>query len=263
MKQLENKVAIITGAASGIGRGVAELFVNEGAKVVIADINEQAGQAAAEAMGSNVLLKKTDVTSDSDVKALVDFAVSSFGRLDIMHNNAGAFGARGSLFDIDVDGFDKTMALLVRSVFLGMKHASAIMKQQGDGGAILNTASISATTPGFGPHIYQAGKAAVLQLSKTIALELAQYQIRVNCVSPGGVYTPLIGNALGVDAAQTAQLGEAMGGVIPMGRSGQPSDIAQAALFLCSDQSVFITSQNIIVDGGEATGKKYQDQGIH
>lgn len=260
--RLNNKTAIVTGAASGIGRGVAELFIDEGANVVIADINDEAGEKAAAELGDRARFKNTDVTDPAAVKALVDFAVSEFGALNIIHNNAGAFGARGDLADIEADGFDKTFALLTKSVFLGMKYAAEVMKGNG-GGAILNTASISATTPGYGPHIYQGAKAAVLQLSKTFALELAQHKIRVNCVSPGGVYTPLIGNALGMDAEQTKQIAEGMGAEIPMGRTGLPSDIARAALFLCSDEAEFITAQNLIVDGGESTGKPYHMQGIH
>jgi NAD(P)-dependent dehydrogenase (short-subunit alcohol dehydrogenase family) len=262
LNRLENKVAIITGAASGIGRGVAELFLEEGAMVVIADINEELGTETAAQLGDNARFKKTDVTSDEDVKALVDYAVSEFGKLDILHSNAGAFGARGSLLEIDGDGFDFTFKLLVKSVFLGMKHAGAVMKEQGSG-VILNTASISATTPGYGPHIYQAAKAAVLQLTKTAALEYAEYNIRVNCISPGGVYTPLIGNALGMDEKATAEVADGMGNILPMNRVGTPLDIARGALFLCSDEASYITAQNLTVDGAEGTGKKYKHQGVH
>lgn len=260
--RLEGKVAIITGAASGIGRGVAELFLQQGAKVIIADINDDAGEKASATLGHNARYKRADVTSDVEVKSLVDYAIAEYGRLDIMHNNAGAFGVRGCLLDIETEGFDATFALLVRSVFLGMKHAGDIMKQQG-GGVILNTASISATTPGYGPHIYQAAKAAVLQLSKSVALEFAEYNIRVNTISPGGVYTPLISNALGVDKETTDNISDFMAKTMPLNRVGTPLDIAQAALFLCSDEASFITAQNLIVDGAEATGKKYSKQGIH
>jgi NAD(P)-dependent dehydrogenase (short-subunit alcohol dehydrogenase family) len=262
MNRLQDKVAIITGGASGIGRGVVELFLSEGAKVVIADINAEGGAAVAAELGENAFFKQTDVTSPKSVKALVDYTVSELGRLDILHNNAGAFGARGSLFEVEEDGFDFTFALLTKSVFLGMKYAGEVMKEQG-GGVILNTASISATTPGYGPHIYQAAKAAVLQLSKTLALELAQYQVRVNCVSPGGVYTPLIGNALGVDAKTTQEISDGMAATLPLGRTGTPMDIAQAALFLCGDEASYITGQNLVVDGAEALGKPYPEQGIH
>lgn len=262
MSRLKDKVAIITGGASGIGRGVVELFLAEGASVVIADINAAAGEAAAAELGERAFFKQTDVTNAESVKALIDFTVNQCGKLDILHNNAGAFGARGSLFEIEEDGFDFTFALLTKSAFLGMKYAGEVMKAQGHG-VILNTASISATTPGYGPHIYQAAKAAVLQLTKTLALELAQYQVRVNCVSPGGVYTSLIGNALGVDAATTKEISDGMAATLPLGRTGTPMDIANAALFLCSDEASYITGQNLIVDGAEATGTVYDKQGMH
>lgn len=262
MSRMQDKVAIITGGASGIGRGVVELFLAEGAKVVIADINADAGEAAAAELGDNAYFRQTDVTSPDSVKAMVDFAISELGRLDVVHNNAGAFGARGSIFDIEEDGFDFTFALLTKSVFLGMKYAAEVMKAQG-GGSIINTASISATTPGYGPHIYQGAKAAVLQLSKTFALELAQYNITVNCVSPGGVYTPLIGNAFGLDEATTKEVADGVAATLPLGRTGTPMDIAHAVLFLAGDEASFITGQNLIVDGAEALGKPYAEQGIH
>jgi NAD(P)-dependent dehydrogenase (short-subunit alcohol dehydrogenase family) len=261
--RLEGKVAIITGAASGIGRGVAELFVQEGAKVVVADVDEQNGRAVVAALGSNARFCKCDVTSEDSVKALIGFAVSEFGKLDVMHNNAGAFGARGTLEEIQIRDFDATFALLVRSVFLGCKYAAAQMRRQGHGGSIINTASISGTMSGNGPHIYQAAKAAVLHLSRTLALELAEDKIRVNCVSPGGVYTPLIANAFGVDAETARQIGEGVGPTLPMSRPGYPLDIARGALFLASEDSEFVIGQNLIVDGGESLGRKFKDQGMH
>jgi len=261
--RLKDKVAIITGAASGIGRGVAELFVQEGARVVVADVDEQGGQAVAAALRGNARFCKCDVTIDKSVKALVEFAVAEFGKLDVMHNNAGAFGARGTLEEIQTADFDATFALLVRSVFLGCKYAAAQMRRQGHGGSIINTASISGTMAGNGPHIYQAAKAAVLQLSRTLALELAEQKIRVNCVSPGGVYTSLIANAIGVDLETARQIGEGVGATLPMNRPGYPLDIARAALFLASEDSEFVIGQNLIVDGGESLGRKFQDQGMH
>jgi NAD(P)-dependent dehydrogenase (short-subunit alcohol dehydrogenase family) len=258
---LQNKVAIITGAASGIGQGVALRFIKEGAKVVIADIDDARGQVLVKELGANARYKHTDVTDEAAVKALVDFAVQEFGTLDIMHNNAGAFGARGSLLEIDGKGFDFTYALLVKSVFLGMKYAGLAMKEKG--GAIVNTASISATKPGYGPHLYQGAKAAVRQLTKSVALEFAQYNIRVNCFSPGGVYTPLIGNAFGMDEATTKELGKGMGALLPLGRQGTPDDMADAVVYLCSDLSAYITGQDLIVDGAEGLGTKWKEQGLN
>ena len=179
-----------------------------------------------------------------------------------MHNNAGAFGARGSLLEIEGEGFDFTFSLLVKSVFLGMKYAGLAMKESG-GGSIINTASISATKPGFGPHLYQGAKAAVRQLSKSVALEFAEFQVRVNCVSPGGVYTPLVGNAFGMDKEATEKLGEGMGAMLPLGRAALPLDIAKAVLYFASDLSDYVTGQDLIVDGAEGLGTKYDQQGIH
>jgi NAD(P)-dependent dehydrogenase (short-subunit alcohol dehydrogenase family) len=262
MGKLEGKVAIITGGASGIGAEAARLFVEEGAKVVIADIAEDNGKALANSLGDAAIFQKADVTGEDDIKALVQKAVSEFGQLDIMFNNAGAFGARGSILEIEVDAFDATLALLVRSVFLGIKHAGIVMKEQGHG-VILNTCSISANTPGYGPHIYQAAKAAVDQLTKTAALELAEDGIRINCVSPGGVYTPLITRALGMPDGSGEELEAAVAEILPMGHTCKTIDIARAALFLCSDDASYITSQNLTVDGGEGTGQKWSNQAMH
>ncbi len=261
--RLEGKVAIVTGAASGIGRGTAELLLQHGAKVVVADMNEEGGKAVVAELGANARFVKCDVTNEDSVKAMIDFTVAEFGQLDILHNNAGAFGARGTVEEIVTKDFDFTFALLVRSVFLGCKYAAIQMRKQGHGGSIINTASISATTPGYGPHVYQAAKAAMLQLSKTFALELAEQKIRVNCVSPGGVYTPLVGNAIGLDAETTKKVGEGMGATLPMNRPGYPLDIARGVLFFASEDSEFIIGQNMIIDGGESLGKKFKDQGIH
>lgn len=262
MERLKGRSAIITGGASGIGAATVKLFVEEGARVVIADIDEENGNALAESLGGRAVFQKADVTKEEDIKGLVKRACKEYGQLDIMHNNAGAFGARGSILETEVKDFDFTLALLVRSVFLGVKHAGIVMKEQGKG-VILNTCSISSFTPGYGPHIYQASKAAVLQFTKTVALELAEYGIRMNCISPGGVYTPLIGNAFDMDEAATEKIAEGIGPTLPLNRAGLPIDIARAALFLCSDEADYITSQNLVIDGAEATGKKWTMQGMH
>lgn len=258
---LEGKVAIVTGAASGIGKGVAARLIKEGAKVVLADINDDLGETLVKELGNNSCYLHSDVTSEKDIQALVNFAVSEFGSLDIMHNNAGAFGARGSLLEIDEAGFDATFALLVKSVFFGMKYAGIAMKEKG--GVIVNTASISATHPGYGPHLYQGAKAAVRQLSKSAALEFAQYRIRVNTVSPGGVYTPLIGNAFGLDEKTTREMGQAMADSLPLGRQALPDDIADAVVYLCSDLSAYVTGQDLIVDGAEVLGTYWHNQGLN
>jgi NAD(P)-dependent dehydrogenase (short-subunit alcohol dehydrogenase family) len=262
MGKLEGKVAVITGGAGGIGTAAVRLFCQEGARVVFADIDDAKGELLAKEVGEGAIFQRADVTSEAEISALIERAGSEFGGLDIMFSNAGGFGARGSLTEIEVADFDATLALLIRSVFLGMKHAGAVMLEQGSG-AILNTASISATTPGYGPHIYQAAKAAVVTLSQSAALEFAEKGVRVNCVSPGGVPTPLISNALGVgdDAMQGIAKGMSYG--VPMGRTATPEDIARAAVFLCSDDAEYITAQNLVVDGGESTGKKFSKQALN
>ncbi len=262
MGKLAGKTAIITGGAAGIGAAGVQLFCDEGARVVIADVDRERGEALAASLGKKAVFQRTDVTSDAEVAALIERARSEFGGLDILWSNAGGFGARGSILEIEPEAFDKTLALLVRSVFLGIKHAGIHMKAQGEG-VILNTCSISANTPGYGPHIYQAAKAAVEQLTKTVALELAEYGIRMNCVSPGGVPTRLITGALGAPDEAAAGIAQAMASILPMGRTCAPEDVARAAIFLCSDEASYITAQNLTVDGGEATGKKWSNQHLH
>ncbi len=262
MGKLEGKIAIITGGAQGIGAASVKHFVSEGAKVLIADIEIERGEALAKELDGSAVFQRTDVTDEADTQALVQRACSEFGRLDIMWNNAGGFGIRGSILETPVDDFDKTLALLIRSVFLGTKHAGIVMKEQGSG-AILNTCSISANTPGYGPHIYQAAKAAVEQFTKTVALELGEYGTRINCVSPGGVPTQLITSALGAPEEAAAGIGAAMAQTLPLGRVCTGEDIARAAAFLCSEEAAYITAQNLIVDGAESTGKKWSTQPLH
>jgi NAD(P)-dependent dehydrogenase (short-subunit alcohol dehydrogenase family) len=262
MAKLDGKVAIITGGAGGIGSEAVRRFVAEGAKVVFADLDEEKGAGIAKEVGASAIFQRADVTSEADIQGLVDRARSDFGGLDIMFSNAGGFGARGSILDISVDDFDFTLSLLLRSVFLGIKCAGSVMAEQGHG-AIVNTASISATTPGYGPHIYQAAKAAVVQLTRSVALELGEKGIRINCVSPGGVPTPLISSALGLGEDAMEGIAKGMSINLPMGRTATPGDIAGAAVFLCSDDASYITAQNLIVDGAESTGQKFSKQALN
>ena len=262
MGKLDGKVAIITGGASGIGEATVKLFVEEGAKVVIADIDEEKGNNLAQSLEGSAVFQKTDVLEEEEIKALVQRAVSEFGRLDIMHNNAGAFGARGSILDVEAKDFDFTFSLLIRSAFLGIKHAGIVMKEQGSG-IILNTCSISSFTAGYGPHVYQAAKAALNMLTRTAALELAEYGIRINCISPGGVHTPLIGGAFDLDEDGTQNVAKGIAKTLPLNRVGTPLDMAKGALFLCCDDSSYITSHNLVIDGAESTGQKWTKQGMH
>ena len=249
MARLTGKVAIITGAASGMGRATAIRFAGEGAKIVIADLNKDGGEAAARDCrenGSDAVFQKTGVSGEADVKAAVDRALKEYGRLDIIYNNAGLGGAVGKIEEITVENWDKTLAILLRGVFLGIKHAIAPMRKAG-GGSIISTASIAGIQGYAGIHAYSAAKAGVINLTRSAATELAIDKIRVNCICPGGINTPLIyGNIPGGENT-TAQF---LSRMQPMTREGRPDDIANMALFLASDESEWITGAAMVVDGG-------------
>ncbi|MBT7759889.1 MAG: glucose 1-dehydrogenase [Rhodospirillaceae bacterium] len=259
MSELDGKVAVITGGASGIGESTARLFVAMGAKVVIADMQRERGTALAEELGPAALFQQVEVRQEAEVKAAVDCAVDTWGRLDCMFNNAGFGGVLGPVEDIPVDEFDMTMDVLVRGVFLGMKHAVPVMKKQG-AGSIINTGSIAGVTAGRGPIIYSAAKAAVVHLSKVTAMELGEHSIRVNCLCPGYIATPLSANTVGRPDALIEKKHGSYAVRQPIPRVGLPDDIAQMALFLASDRSSFVTGQALVVDGGVATGVMWSDQ---
>ena len=191
MGKLDDKVAVITGWSSGIGATSAEQFVQEGARVVVADIQEEEGRALAESLGEAAVFARTDVTREQDVQAAVELAVSHFGRLDIMFNNAGILGPKGSICDCPAEDLATAMAVNLNGVFFGMKHAGRVLAQQGSG-SILSTSSIAGTTSGAGPHIYSTTKAALVHLTRSVALELGERGVRVNCICPGGVVTPFV-----------------------------------------------------------------------
>ena len=201
VSRLADKVALITGGASGIGEGTVRLFAREGASVVIADIHDDQGARLAAELGARAAYVHTDVSREADVQGAVAEAVRRFGRLDCIFNNAGFGGVGGRIEAIDIAGFDQTIGVLLRGVLLGMKHAAPVMKRQG-GGSIISTASVAGLTAGFGPHVYSAAKAAVIQLTKTVAMELGEHNIRVNCICPGGIATPIFGKGLGMSAEQ-------------------------------------------------------------
>jgi NAD(P)-dependent dehydrogenase (short-subunit alcohol dehydrogenase family) len=253
MGRLDGKVAVITGAASGMGKAAALLFAREGARVVLADLNAAGGAAAAQeasAAGPKCVFQRTDVSAEADVAALVARALAEFGRLDVMFNNAGIGGAVGPLEHIEVDDWDRTQAVCLRGVFLGIKHAIAPMRAQG-GGAIVSTASIAGIDGFAGLHAYCAAKAGVVNVTRSAAIELAADKIRVNCIAPGGVSTPILGGGAAFNkAAADAMLVHAQ----PLPLAGQPEDIAEAALFLASDAARFVTGHCLVVDGGATAG---------
>lgn len=264
MPRLENQVALITGAASGIGEGTVRKFVAEGARVVIADIQDQRGGALAEELGPSTTYVHADVSSEEQVAEAVAQAVSRWGRLDVVFNNAGFGGVGGAIEDLDMAAYDSTMAVLLRGVFLGSKHAVRQMKAQG-GGCIINTASVAGLQAGFGPVVYSAAKAAVAHMSRCLAVELAPSNIRVNAICPGLIVTHIFTNAIGVPAemqeALLPKIDQAFAAWPPMGRSGLPEDIANAALWLASPEASYVTGQSIVVDGGLTAGRPVAEMG--
>lgn len=253
MARLEGKVAVVTGGASGIGEGTVRLFAGEGARVVIADVQDARGQKLAEELGTATAFQHTDVSREADVAEAVDLAVRKWGRLDVMYNNAGFGGVSGPIDQLDMAGYDETMNVLLRGVFLGVKHAARVMKAQGSG-SIINTASVAGVGAIFGPHVYSAAKAAVIHLSKTVAVELGPFGVRINAICPGGIATPIFGKGLGLDAEQADASVDfmklALAQAQPIKRSGLPRDIAEAALWLASEASSFVTGHALVVDGG-------------
>ena len=262
MGKLDGKVAVITGGSSGIGEASARLFVEQGARVMIADIQDDRGQRLATELGSSATYLHTDVTQEADVKAAVDGALQAFGRLDCMFNNAGIGGPGGSIDEIPVEGFDAAMGVLLRGVFLGMKHAAPVMKRQGSG-SIISTASIAGLRAVDSTHVYSAAKAAVIHLTRSVAMELGESGVRVNCICPGWIATPLFGREFGLspkDAEQTVELVKApLASFQPIKRAGLPEDIAQAALWLASDDSSFVNGHALVVDGGISGGRMWSD----
>jgi len=247
-KRLQDKVAVITGGGNGIGRATVLRFLDEGAAVVVADLNEATGAetvslATAAGHGGRVRFVRTDVADEAQVVRAMEAATAAFGRLDCVFNNAGVAGAIGPITHIPVEAWDFTMAVLVRGVFLGMKHGARIMKAQGSGGVILSTASVAGLAGGDGPQAYSAAKAAVINLTRAVAIELAPDRIRVNAICPGGINTPLLhrGNA--------ESMGKFLDGAQPWPEHGRPEDIAGAALYLASDDARFVTGEHLVVDG--------------
>ncbi|HSW12732.1 MAG TPA: SDR family oxidoreductase [Solimonas sp.] len=258
-QELAGKVAIITGGASGIGKATAELFVAEGAKVVIADINEEQGQVMAASLGPTALFKRTDVSSKVEVQALVDFAVERFGGLHIMFNNAGISGVQHSRFlDDQLEDFQKVVGINLFGVMTGCQAAARHMSKHG-GGVILNNASIAGVLPGQALMTYRATKAAVIMISKSLAIDFAEYGIRLNCLAPGHIRTPLTSFAPpGISAETAERVKQAVGAAFdvnqPLKRTGRPEDVAQVVLFMVSDRAAQITGTVLPVDGGITAG---------
>ena len=258
MTRLKGKVAVITGGTSGIGAATAALFAKEGCKVVIAGRSVEKGQALAESLGPNVIYTQADVTKEDDIKATLDLAVKEFGKLDILFNNAGG-PTYGNIETVTQDNFTDGLQLLLGSVVLGIKHAIPYMKEKG--GSIINNASVAGIRYGQGQLLYSAAKAAVAHYTKLSGVELGQFNIRVNCISPGAIATPIFwggserANTLSEEenAKKMQKLEDNLAKATPLPSSGVANDIAYGALYLASDDGRFVNSHDLVIDGGRTS----------
>jgi NAD(P)-dependent dehydrogenase (short-subunit alcohol dehydrogenase family) len=257
MGRLEGKVAVVTGAASGIGRGTVDLFVAEGARVIAADIQDDKGAHIEEQHDGRARYVRCDVSKESDIEAAIAAAATHFGRLDFLFNNAGTGGARDPADGVTAEGFDQVMHLHVRAALFGMKYAAPVMRAQG-GGSIASTASVAGLQAGFGPILYSIAKAAIVHMTRVTAAQLAPSNIRVNCICPGLIATNIFASSMGVPSqlgeTRLDAIAEASKNSQPIPRGGRPRDIAEAALYLASDGSDFVTGQALVVDGGITLG---------
>ena len=253
MDRLKGKVAAITGGASGIGAGTVRRFVEEGAKVLIADLDQGKGEALAAELGAAAAFLRTDVSKEEDIAAMVAETTDRFGRIDVLFNNAGFGGALGPIESTTVADYDLTMDVLLKSVFLGIKHVTPLMKAQGSG-SIISTASVGGYPRRLRAPPLQRRQGAVIHLTRTVALELGEHGIRVNAICPGFIATPLAAGRPDADETQIDQMRAAGAASQVLGRVGEPLDIANMALFLASDESEWITGREFVVDGGFEAG---------
>ena len=252
--RLEGKVAAITGSASGFGETAARLFVSEGCRVALGDIQDETGRAVAASLGDAAVFVRCDVTSEEDVAKLVDTAVNAFGRLDIMYNNAGIVGAVGPIDTTPTAEWKATLDILLNGVFYGVKHAARVMKPQGSG-SIVSMSSTAGILGGLGPHTYTVAKHGVIGLTRSAAAELCRFGIRVNCISPAGMATPMVANVITGDPAAIEATKETLAQASPLkGRPGLAEDVANAALWLASDESGYTSGHTLTTDAGTTTG---------
>jgi NAD(P)-dependent dehydrogenase (short-subunit alcohol dehydrogenase family) len=253
--ELSGKVAVVTGAATGIGRAIVERFVKEGARVVVADVDRDRATSLVSALGVPAVFKETDVGVPNQIHELVSFAVDQFGGLDVMVNNAGVSGTLyGRFLDDDFADFPRVMAVNLLGAMVGTQAAARHMAAHG-GGSIVNVASIGGLIAGPGVMTYRASKAGLLFVSKSVAIELAEHDVRVNCIAPGNIPTQLLSSSLGDALETTAQaIRASMTANQPLKREGTPEDVAEAALYLGSDRSRYVTGITLSVDGGSSAG---------
>ncbi len=255
-KRLEGKVAVITGAASGIGAATAKTFVEHGARVVLGDIQDEAGEGLAAALGgaSQAIFRHCNVTEEAEVQALVEAAVSEFGQIDVIFNCAGIVGAVGPMSTTPAEEWKLTIDIMINGVFYGMKHASRYMKEAGSG-SIISMSSTAGVMGGLGPHAYAAAKHAVVGMTKNLAAEMGGFGVRVNCIAPAGMATPMVADVMTGDHKNLEETIATLAAVSPLkGRAGLAQDVANAALWLASDESGYTSGLTLTVDAGATTG---------
>ena len=253
-QRLQGKVAVITGAASGIGAATARRFKEEGCALILGDIQSDLGHDLANALGDRVFFEHCNVTLEADVKKLVDRALSAFGQLDIMFNNAGIVGAKGPIDQTPADEWRITTDILINGVFYGVKHAAAVMKQQRSG-SIINMSSVAGVMGGLAPHAYTTAKHAVIGLTTSASAELCQHNVRVNAIAPFSMATPMVADAHLQDHHATEEVAKTLAANSPLpGRAGTALDVANAALWLGSDESGYTSGLTLTTDAGVTTG---------
>ena len=252
MGRMQGLSAVVTGGARGIGEGIVRRYVAEGTRCVIADIDVEAGEKLAAELGDAVVFVRCDVTSEDDIVHAIEVCIETFGALDIMINNAGISGVTGPIQDTALVDFDRTMAILTTSVFLGTKHAMRVMKAQGHG-SIINTSSTAGVQGGLGPHVYTMAKHAVVGLSKSVAVEAAPHGIRVNVLCPGATLSSLTAAVVTGDKDNLDAAYERLSSKYPGGKAPRPEDMANAAVWLGSDEGRFMNGAVIVMDAGKET----------